>query len=407
MWLRLLRANIRKARGGFLMMLIATALGCALVSALLALSLGVQDKISRELSRYGANIQVQPSGSSLLDESDVYALKTAIFWRHNIVGLSPYLYQTAQVSGASGAMRTVVAGAWFDKKLSAQDEFRTGLKTTAPYLRLRGRWPADQNVPEAVLGVALARRIGASIGDQVHVSSAEMTDTVKVVGIVEGGGYEDQQLIVPLAHLQAVTDQAGRVSQVLVSAVTVPLNSFGRRDPKTMTRREYDKWYCTAYVTSVAAEVQKTVKGSVARPVWAVVEAEGKVLSQLSLLIYTLVGLSLVASTLAVSTTFTSNVLRRRRDVGLLKALGGRPWRVASVLLAESGTAGVLAAVLGFVLGWILADYIGNTVFGTPFSFGLVLLPVSLVTAALITIAGSIVPLREALRVPAAEVMSG
>jgi putative ABC transport system permease protein len=405
MWFRLLRANIRRARGGFFMMLVATALGCALVSALLAVSLGVQEKISRELNRYGANIQVRPSGASLLSENDVAALKTTIFWRHNIVGLSPYLYETMQVKGPAGTSRAVVAGAWFNKRVPAQEEFRTGLKTTAPYLKLRGRWPADESRAEAVLGVAVARRIGARVGDRIRLDSGEVTDTVAVVGIVEGGGYEDQQVIVPLDHLQATLGAGEGVSQVLVSAVTVPLDSFGRRNPKTMTRREFDKWYCTAYVTSVASELQQTVKGSVAGPVWAVVEAEGKVLSQLSLLIYTLVALSLVASALAVSTTFTSNILRRRRDVGLLKALGGRPWQVGSVLLAESATAGVIASLLGFALGWRLADYIGQTVFGAPFEFGIALLPISLGTALMITITGSIVPLREAMRVPAAEVM--
>ena len=72
MWLRLLRAAVRRARGGFIMMLVATALGCALVSALLAVSLGVQDKISRELNHYGANIRVLPaSGHEALSEADV------------------------------------------------------------------------------------------------------------------------------------------------------------------------------------------------------------------------------------------------------------------------------------------------------------------------------------------------
>lgn len=407
MWLRLLSANIRHARGGFVMMLVATALGCALVSALLAVSLGVQDKISRELNRYGANIQVRPAGVSPLSESDVLSLKKTIFWRHNIVGISPYLYETAQVTGTSGTARAVVAGTWFDKEVPAQEPFKTGLKSTARYLNLRGRWPSDEATPEAVVGSAIAKRIGARIGSRIALKSQNMTDTVTVVGIVQGGGYEDEQVLVPLDHLQAVSGQPENedVSQVLVSAVTVPLDSFGRRDPKSMTRREYDKWYCTAYVTSVAAELENTVKGSVARPVWAVVEAEGQVLSQLSLLIYTLVALSLLASILAVSTTFTSNVLRRRRDVGLLKALGGRPWRVASVLLAESGAAGAIASVLGFLLGWALANYIGETVFGTAFEFSLALLPISLATAVVITSIGSIVPLREALRVPAAEVM--
>ncbi len=407
MWLRLLTAAIRRARGGFVMMLIATALGCALVSALLAVSFGIQDKISRELNHYGANVQVRSAGASPLSETDILGLKTAIFWRHNIVGVTPYLYETAGVSGPGGKVESVVAGTWFDKDVPAQEPFRTGLATTAPYLRLQGHWPADKAVPEAVLGVDVAKRIGAHVGDTVVLTIGSTAGTVTVTGIVEGGGYEDGQVLVPLDYLQSALHAPDAVSQVLVSAVTVPLNDFGRRNPQTMTRREYDKWYCTAYVTSVAAQIEKTVRGSVARPVWRVVEAEGRVLSQLSLLIYVLVGLSLAASTLAVSTALTSDVLRRRRDIGLLKALGGQPGRVAAVVLAGSVASGLVASVVGFALGWVLADYIGRAVFGTPFDFGLVLLPISLATAALITALGAVVPLREALRVPPAEVMRG
>lgn len=389
------------------MMFVATALGCALVSALLAVSLGVQDKISRELNRYGANIQVRSSEAGTLSEREVAGLKTKIFWRHNIVGVTPYLYETAEITGPKGATEGVMAGTWFEKEIAANEPFRTGLRTTAPYLRLEGRWPADDAVPEAVLGVGLARRIGAVVGDTVTVRVGSHTDTVTVTGTVESGGYEDGQLLLPLDRLQASLGRDDAVSQVLVSAVTVPLDDFGRRDPKSMTRREYDKWFCTAYVTSVAAEIQDTIKGSTARPVWGVAEAEGAVLSQLSLLIYVLVGLSLAASTLAVSTALTSDILRRRRDIGLLKALGGRPSRVASVLVAESIASGLFASLLGFGLGWLLADYIGRQVFGTPFDFGIALLPISLATAAVITSVGSVVPLREGLRVPAAEVMRG
>jgi putative ABC transport system permease protein len=408
MWLRLLRAAIRRARGGFVAMLVATSLGCALVSALLAVSWGVQNKISHELNRYGANIQVVPAtGRATLPDADLVNLKNAIFWRHNIVGVTPYLYQTARFAGPSGEAGGVVAGTWFDRDLGAQEPFRTGLATTAPYLKLTGRWPKDADAAETVLGVDLARRLGARVGDRVTVAAGPASSTLTVVGLAEGGGYEDAQAMLPLAHLQRVLGAEGEVSQVLVSAVTVPLDAFGRRDPRTMTRREYDKWYCTAYVTSVAAEIQSTLKGSSARPVWSVVEAQGRVLSQLSLLIYLLVGLSLAASVLAVSTTLTSDVLRRRGDVGLLKALGGEPLRVAAVLLAETLAAALIAAVIGFGLGWLLADYIGRTVFGSPFEFQLLLLPISVGVALLVTLVGSFVPLREALRVPPAEVMAG
>lgn len=406
MWFRLLKASFRRGRSGLVLTLVSTTLGVALVAALVAVSAGISEKISAELNRYGANILVKPAGSALLSETDVAGLKSSIFWRHNITGVSPYLYSTGRVSTPSGASApSAIAGVWFDRPMPGGENFRAGMRGASPYLSVKGRWPHDGTAAEALIGRDLATYLRVKPGDTVTLAVGARPATATVTGIVTGGGYEDGQVFVPLGFMQRATGQAGKVSQVLVSAVTVPLDAFGRRDPKTMTRREYDKWYCTAYVTSVSTQVQQTMKGSVATPVWKVVEAQGKVLGQLSVLIYSLVALSLAAASLAVATTMTSDVLRRRRDVGLLKALGGPPSRVVSVFVVEAAFAALVAGALGCALGWALASYLGEAVFGTPFQFGIALLPISLASAVLITGIGAIVPLRNALAVPPAEVM--
>lgn len=88
-------------------------LASSLISALLAVSIDIGDKMSRELKSYGANILIEPagqaalpalfsessnplSGQDFLDEAELPNIKD-IFWRNNIVGFAPMLGSEASV----------------------------------------------------------------------------------------------------------------------------------------------------------------------------------------------------------------------------------------------------------------------------------------------------------------------
>ena len=38
---------------------------------------------------------------------------------------------------------------------------------------------------------------------------------------------------------------------------------------------EYDLWYCTAYVSSIAHQLEEAISGAEVRPVWQVAASEG------------------------------------------------------------------------------------------------------------------------------------
>ena len=86
----------------------------------------------------------------------------------------------------------------------------------------------------------------------------------------------------PVIMYQSLLQQEGKVSRVLVSALTVPMDDFGKKDPALMSKDEFEKWYCTAYVTSVAKNVQEVMAGSRAKPIWQIASAEGALLKKLN-----------------------------------------------------------------------------------------------------------------------------
>ncbi|TID13582.1 ABC transporter permease, partial [Avibacterium paragallinarum] len=137
-------------------------LAAGLVSALLAVSIDIGDKMARELKSYGANILIEPAsqavlsaemngGNSLstqdfLDQKELPNVKD-IFWRNNIVGFAPLL--SAEVAGKNltqGNERNVaILGTFFDHHIAIPDEedYHTGQRIISPYWKVQGQWVND------------------------------------------------------------------------------------------------------------------------------------------------------------------------------------------------------------------------------------------------------------------------
>src|SRR2546422_201892 len=186
-----------------------------------------------------------------------------------------------------------------------------------------------------------------------------------------------------------------------------PEEEFARRDPDKMSPAEYDRWFCTPYVSSIAHQVQLVLPGVEARPIRRVAEGEGRILTRLSALMWLMTLTALVAAALAVGATSATTVIERRAEVGLMKALGAGNGLVGAFFLAEQALLALAGGVAGYALGLGLAQLLGRSVFGVPPTQRLILLPVILALAVLVALAGSLVPLRRAARYEPAPVLRG
>jgi putative ABC transport system permease protein len=416
MLLRILRGALRLQPSRLALVVLSTAMGAAIAAALLSVALQVEDRLARELRGFGANIVVEPiaagapagarAAPAYLSEADL-ARVLAIFWRHNVVGIAPSLTAPASVRAPGRTERALVAGLWFDRPIErpgGEGTLRTGVVALFPYWEVDGRWPAPGEPDVAVVGRALAARIGATIGGEVALEAAGARRAYRVVGIVRSGGFEEEQVLLDLGAAQALLGQEGRISRALISAVTVPLDGFGRREPAGMTRREYEKWFCTPYVTSVAKQVEEAIPGSRARPVWSLAEAEARVLSRLDVLMTLLAALALVAAALAVASTFAARVMGRRTEIALLRASGASAPQVALHLGVEIAVLAAAGGLLGAGLAALLVRALGEAVFGTALVPGAALLPLSLAGSLAVAALGAVWPIRRALQVdPAAQ----
>jgi putative ABC transport system permease protein len=412
----------------------ALVLGMAVATATLSIALEVGDRMAREFRSLGANLVVTPLSDTLpleiggvdyrpvdqgayLKEADLGKLKT-IFWRHNILGFTPFLdvpaYSPSVASAGSPASSNVtVIGTWYEHSVPVPDgtTFVTGLKSTHPSWQIRGGWFHD-NAAEAVVGATLAATNPAvfAIGKTVSIGpngASHALIPLLVTGIVSTGGDEDHAILVPLAAAQQISNHPGEFRQLFISAITKPADALADRDPKSLTPAEYDRWFCSPYISSISYQIEQVLPATDVRAIRRVADSEGKILSHLSALLWIVTLAALIAAALAVAATSAAAVLERRAEIGVMKAIGATNTSVTSLFLVEHLTLALMGGALGFLVGAGLARILGESVFGTPASPRLILLPMILAIAALVALIGGMIPLRRAARFDPAPILRG
>src|SRR5215475_2167532 len=408
MFARLLYESFRRQKRRKLLAGIAITLGVTVATAMIAVATDIGDKINRELRSYGANLLVTPqedtidveiggvnlkppSDGNFLSESDLPKIK-GTFWRHNILGFSPMLPVTV-TAGKPGRDATLV-GTYFAKQLTfGKDQFTTGVRNTHPWWKVNGAWPADDS-SDILVGENLSQKLQAHTEDTLALNGHGH----HIAGILSTGGPEDNQILAPLALAQQLLAKPDAVRRVYVSALTKPEDALARRDPKTMSGELWDRWYCSPYVQSLAYQLQEAIPHSHAEQIRQVAQNEGTVLSRIKGLMLLITLAALFASALAVSAAMATAIFERRREVGLMKALGAGNFAVAALFFAESALLAVFSGLAGFFAGSWLAHRVGYSIFASQITIEPILFPIIMAIAVAVTFAGSAAAIRRAVK---------
>jgi len=439
MFLRLVTDSFTRRPRRKLLTMAALALGMAVATAALSVSLDVGDRLAQEFRSLGANLLVTPLADSLpleiggvdyrpanagayLPEADLGKLKT-IFWRYNIIGFAPILETSIKVGNPASVPETSsyipttevrMLGTWAQHEVAVPDgtSYVTGIEKTNPWWHVEGRWFADKG-SECVVGSKLAKRLNLSVGGELMIFQAinanieASSQHLKVVGVLETGSAEDDEVVAPLSLVQALSAKPGQYRRLYVSALTKPEDAFARKNPKSMTPAEFDRWYCTPYISAIALQISEELKGTDVRVIRRVAEGEGNVLTRVRMLLWLVTFAALLAAALAVGASAAASVIERRTEIGLMKALGAGSALVGVLLAAEQLLLAFVGGGVGYALGIILARLLGERIFGFAPAPKLFVLFLVLALAALITLFGSAFPLRRASRYEPAPILRG
>ena len=427
-----------------LLAIITIFLAAGLVSALLAVSIDIGDKMAKELKSYGANILVEPasnaalpdelshsaslSSQDFLDEKELPNIKD-IFWRNNIVGFAPLLSANVQVTKSSqhstalSAPKTInILGTFFDHNIAVPDEedYHTGQRIISPYWKVEGEWVDDLNndfgeIVPTLAGEQLAKSNGWKIGDKLSLSytndnGESQQSAVEIKGILSTGGTEDNQLVMPLSAVQNLLGLEGKVQSVRVSALTVPENDLSRKaraNIDALDAEAYDRWYCTAYVSSISHQLEEAISGAMVRPIWQVAASEGVVIGKIQLLLAVVTFAALIAAAMGIASLMSAGIIERSKEIGLMKALGAYQWQITLLFYCEAVLSALIGGIFGCLAGWGLAKFIGAALFGAPLDFAWIVVPCVLMLSILIAVIGTWFPAHKIAKLYPVEVLYG
>ncbi len=182
----------------------------------------------------------------------------------------------------------------------------------------------------ALVGQTLATKNKLTVGSTFTVYGK----TITVVGIYNSGStFANSDVLMPLATVQTLASAKGQVTDA-----TVVVNNIS--NVSSVTKAITAKLGSKADVTSTEATVATELA-----PLNSI-----KTIST-----YTLFG-AVIGAAIILLLSMLMIVRERRREVGVLKALGAPNRSIIGQFIAESTTFTVLGAIVGFIVGILLSS---------------------------------------------------
>jgi putative ABC transport system permease protein len=189
---------------------------------------------------------------------------------------------------------------------------------------------SDSTANVALIGKSLAAKNNLKVGSTFTAYGTSLT----VIGIFDAGNsFSNNQVIVPLATEQRLSDQSGDLT-------SITLNVDSITNVNSVTSAAQKKLGSAADVINASQQAQNTIS-----PLQNIQ----------SISLYSLIG-AVIAGSVIILLTMVMIVRERRREIGVIKAIGGSNIRVMGQFMVEAVTLTVLAAILGIILGIIAGN---------------------------------------------------
>jgi len=360
--------NLREAIFRNTLTTLGVAVGVASLVAMLSLGVGLQQLASSRLTKSGLfdtvfvspklNLRGGPPAAAtqqpatrLLDED----ARQEISKLPNVIEVFPQIRFPTEVRFSDKPFPTVVAGMPLSSKL------------TGAFDGMKGEFFSSESADEAILQIEFAKELSPDtaglVGKTLAIRYAERQQLgdgsggfsiapkekqLRIIGVVETepasgfGGYGNGRLLIPIGVAQSLrAAQVNDLRDVVRGGASKPTYA-------SLTVRAKS----TANVDDIEAAVKKLGFGA-----FSLLDASKSLkifFRVLDLLLGLFASLALAVATLGIVNTLVMAILERRREIGVLKALGAADSDVKRLFFVEAGVMGFIGGIAGVILGWLI-----------------------------------------------------
>ena len=333
---KLVFKNITRRRGRFVFTLLGITIGIASFVTFMSMGGSLKNEIYRETAALGANLVVIPKGScgyeqlSILtgDQMPTNISAAEIASIRAIEGLTvvPFLAQQSAINNKPVTISGIEPAATLAFKrweISAGSYFRS---------------PDENGV---VLGSAAARQFELKPGGNVTIRG----EILPILGILgETGGRDDATIFLPLPLAQRLFNSADNVSYAAI-----------RVEHLAETDRYIEE---IRVATGLGVVSDKQMLQSVL-----------SIVGTVNITLQMIAAVAVIAAAFGIVNTMMAATYERKREIGILQALGARRRTIFTLFMLESGFYGLIGGITGVIFGLATATlatpYISQNAFTT------------------------------------------
>lgn len=319
---KLVFKNLTRKKSRFLFTILGIAVGIASLVTLLSLGTGLEAEVKKQSQALGAELVVTPKGWCAYEQISVLTGESL-----------PEAIPNADVEKVAG-IKGITAIPYLVQKTAIKNQPVTVVGIQPEPMKQFKTWQVEKGEyrldrESVVVGFSIAQQFELKTGDKLTIRGTEFL----LAGILKEMGNRDDLVI----YLDLTTAQKLYGVGDKVSFIAVKVDDVTQMDRYSQEIQE-------------RANVAVVSDKQLIRSVLAIMGTVRNTLQMIA-------AVAVLAAAFGIINTMLTAIHERKREIGILQALGAKRRTIFSLFLYESGLYGLFGGILGLVAGFILSFF--------------------------------------------------
>jgi putative ABC transport system permease protein len=319
---KLVFKNLTRKKSRFLFTILGIAVGIASLVTLLSLGTGLEAEVKKQSQALGAELVVTPKGWCAYEQISVLTGESL-----------PEAIPNEDVEKVAG-IKGITAIPYLVQKTAIKNQPVTVVGIQPEPMKQFKNWQVEKGEyrldrESVVVGFSIAQQFELKTGDKLTIRGTEFL----LAGILKEMGNRDDLVI----YLDLTTAQKLYGVGDKVSFIAVKVDDVTQMDRYSQEIQE-------------RANVAVVSDKQLIRSVLAIMGTVRNTLQMIA-------AVAVLAAAFGIINTMLTAIHERKREIGILQALGAKRRTIFSLFLYESGLYGLFGGILGLVAGFILSFF--------------------------------------------------